>query len=242
MPSAVVPRYAPAVFARPIPVVVGLGLLLGSGLLACQRPPPDADVAPTDAPAPAPEDPMEVYEGLEAKIAEGSDTEDDRKDALERVRAIEDDGSPQYAFARAAIVGRVAELRGIKAGKLVTEAEQYAKLSMDRDPQWRDRAAARMLGTLWVMAPGRLLEHGDSETGISMLEELAESAPDVVENQLRLGEAYLFFGDPESAGEPLCRARAGRDALRPDEAALLDKLIAEAEEEGPLPCADANPS
>ena len=180
-----------------------------------------------------------IYEDLEAAIAGGTDSEDDRQQAMDRVREIADDGTAAYAFARAAIIGRVAELRGVKAGKLVTEAEQWAKTSIDRDPEYRQQAASRMIGSLWVMAPPRLIEHGDSEEGIDLLESLAEKHPEVPENGLRAAEAYLFLGDPDPAVPHLCRIRSARDALRPDDRALYDRLVEEVMDGQELSCGDA---
>jgi hypothetical protein len=205
---------------------------------------------PDSAPAVPPEDTgggekapagdyQAIYDDLEAAIAEGRDSEDDRQQAMTRVREIADDGTAAYAFARAAIVGRVAELRGVKAGKLVTEAEQWAKASIDRDPEYRQQAASRMIGSLWVMAPPRLVEHGDSEEGLELLESLAEAHPEVPENGLRAAEAYLFLGDTDPAIPHLCRIRSARDALRPDDRALFDKLAREVGGGQELPCGDA---
>lgn len=200
---------------------------LGLCGVACQPPPPDSTVAPQITDAVQDENAIAVYEELEALIADGKDSEDDRQYALERVRSMADDNSPGYAFARAALLGRVAELRGVKAGKLVTEAERYARLSIERDPNFREKAATRMLGSLYVMAPPRLVEHGDSEEGLELLEALTEERPDDVINHLRLAEAFIHLGDPEPALEHLCAAVGGRAALRADEQALLDRLVAD---------------
>lgn len=223
--------------AGSIPLLVQL--LVGASACRSDSAPPAT--VPTDAPAATAEtgDYGSVYEELEAKIAGGSDTEDDRQQAMDRVREIPDDGSAAYAFARAAILGRVAELRGVKAGKLVTEAETWAKTSIDRDPEYRQQAARRMIGSLWVMAPPRLVEHGDSEDGIDLLESLATEHPEVPENGLRAAEAYLFLGDPDPAVPHLCRIRSARDALRPDDRALYDKLVEEVTSGQELSCGDA---
>lgn len=205
-------------------------------VLAGCRPPTAAEVTPAVAQAAEQKDALAISDELEALIAEGRDTEDDRVYALDRVRSIPDDGSAGYAFARAAVAGRVAELRGVKAGKLVGEAEGNARRSIERDPEFRERAASRLLASLWVMAPPRLLEHGDSEEGLSLLEELAEEQPEILLNHLRLAEAYIFLGDPEPAVPHLCTVKAGRDSLRRDDDALLTRLLEEAADEGPIEC------
>ncbi len=210
--------------------------VLAVAMGGCPKTPTSADVAPEIATAAAEADAMEIYEELEALIAEGKDSEDDRQYALDRIKGIDDDTSAEYAFARAALLGRVAELRGVKAGKLVTEVERYARLSIERDPEFRDKAATRMLGSLYVMAPPRLVEHGDSEEGLTLLEDLTAEKPDVVVNHLRLAEAFIHLGDPDPALAHLCTASGGRDALRPDEAALLDRLVADVGGEQSLEC------
>jgi hypothetical protein len=208
-------------------------------VLGCR--PDGAAVPPDGGTATVPGDALGVSDSLETQIEEGSASEDDRVRALEQVRAIPDDGSAGYAFARAAVAGRVAELRGIKAGKLVGEAEGFARKSIERDPEFRERAASRMLGSLWVMAPPRLLEHGDSEKGLALLETLAKEQPDEPLNHLRLGEAYIFLGDAEPAVSHLCIVKQGQDALRRDDRALLERLMDEAGEEEPIECEAASP-
>lgn len=218
---------------------LSLTLLL---LAACDKPPTaETTATPDEAQAQAPEEPIAIYDELEALIEQGKGSDDARKDALDRIQAVQDDGSAQYAFVRAAITGRVAELRGVKAGKLVTQAESWAQKSIERDPEYRDRAAKRMLGTLWVLAPPRLIEHGDSESGLEMLEELAEAQPDIAQNHLRVAEAYVALGDPDPAVEFLCRAQAGVDQLRRDERELLDRIIEEVTDGQELSC-DAPPA
>ena len=211
-------------------------------LLALGCRPTGSTVVPQDGGAETEtRDALAVSDGLEALVEDGRASEDDRVKALEQVRSIPDDGSAGYAFARAAVAGRVAELRGVKAGKLVGEAEGFAKQSIDRDPQFRERAASRMLGSLWVMAPPRLLEHGDSEKGLALLETLAKEQPQEPLNHLRLAEAYVFLGDPEPAVSHLCIVAAGQQALRRDDQALLQRLMDEAGEEEPIECEAASP-
>lgn len=200
--------------------------------IAC-TPKPSADL---DHPGDGPTDPVAVYEALEHDIGEGHDSEQARVDALARVERTADDGTAAYAFVRAALLGRVAELRGADAGKLVTSAEQWARKSLERDPNYRERAATAMLGSLYVMAPGRLLEHGDSEHGLEMLEELVEAAPTRIDLRVRLSQAYLHLGDDDAARPHLCAALAGREQLRGDERKLLDALVGDVGGAASLAC------
>lgn len=203
-------------------------------VLGCR--PSSETATPGDTTAVEHRDALVVSDELEALIEKSADSEDDRVGALERVRAIPDDGSAGYAFARAAVAGRVAELRGIKAGKLVGEAEGFASKSIERDPEFRARAASRMLGSLWVMAPPRLLEQGDSEKGLALLETLAREQPDEQLNHLRLAEAYVFLGDTDPAIPHLCMVQGERAALRRDDDALLQRLLDEVADEEPIQC------
>jgi hypothetical protein len=221
----------------PMPRPTRLVLLL---VLGC-HPQGSSDVAPGTGAEVEARDALSVSDELETLVEQGKATEDDRVRALEQVRAIPDDGTAGHAFARAAVAGRVAELRGVKAGKLVGEAEGFARTSIERDPEFRARAASRMLGSLWVMAPPRLLEHGDSEKGLALLETLAKEQPDELLNHLRLAEAYVFLGDPEPAVPHLCTAMKGRDTLRLDDQALLQRLMDEAADEEPIQCEAASP-
>jgi FimV-like protein len=122
---------------------------------------------------------------------------------------------------------------------LVGEAEKYARMSREMDPNFRDGAATRMLGSLYVLAPADMVKHGDSEDGISMLEELAKQRPEVPQNQLRLAEAYIALGDKDSARDPLCKAVAMRGSFRRDDQVLLDKLV---DEMKPFQCPAPAPS
>jgi hypothetical protein len=214
------------------------------GLAAC-RPAADSATPPTSNPGDttgpstepvAPKTPSQILDELESRIAVGQDREKERVAAYDQVRAMPDDGSADYAFARAALAGRVAENRGAGAGKLVTEAETWARKTLERDPDYHDGAAVRMLGSLYVLAPGRLVEHGDSEDGLSMLEDLVESRPDNPVNHLRVAEAYIHLGDVEPSFSHLCAARAAASVLRQDERRLLDELIEDAGGQEALRC------
>jgi hypothetical protein len=172
-------------------------------------------------------DALALSDALEALIAEGKDTPADREFALNTVRAHELP-TTEYAFARAAITGRVVQTRGLTGAGLVADVEKWALASRKLDPNFRGGAAARMLGTLYVMAPAGWLEHGDSEQGLELLEGLVKAHPETLENQLRLAEAYISLGDPAPATPYLCRCRARRGDLRRDDQQLLDHLFADA--------------
>lgn len=170
--------------------------------------------------------PIDVYQRLEARIDEGKDSKKDREDAYRHVQTL-DDGTPGYFFARAAIAGRLAEKRGAEAGLLVTEAEDYARRARAVDPDFLDGSATRLLGSLYVLAPGRLLRHGDSESGLELLENEVKAHPDRLIGRLRLAEAYIALNDPDPATEHLCAVQAGEATLSNGDKKLLAKLVAD---------------
>lgn len=167
---------------------------------------------------------LAISDALEQLIDEGKDTTSDRAYAWEAARRIRPDHTAADAFARAAIAGRLVQARGLAVAGLVAVVERFARRSLELDPKFRDGAATRMLGTLYVLAPGPLLEEGDSEDGLALLEGLAAARPQIPENHLRLAEALLALGERGQALMPLCRALAARASLRPDDQRLLDKL------------------
>lgn len=177
-------------------------------------------------------DTLALSDALEALIAQGQDMPADRAYAYSVVRTQEPD-TAATAYARATITGRLVQDQGLRAGALISDVERYGLRSRELDPNFRDGAAALLLGKLYVMAPPTFLERGDSETGLALLEEITAAYPDKPENHLRLAEAYLTLHDPEPAGPHLCFCLAHRAALRPDDQQVLEGLLDEA---GPLPC------
>ncbi len=170
-------------------------------------------------------DALELSDTLEALISQGTDTPADREYAWKAVRRHEQD-TAAYCFARAAITGRLVQQRGLLGANLVPDVENFARRSRELDPEFRGGAATRLLGTLYVIAPASFIQHGDSEEGLDLLEGLTKQHPDVLENHLRLAEAYIALGDPTPALPHLCTCIAGRARLRRDDQQLLDRLVA----------------
>ena len=189
----------------------------GCGPLRGFRPSLPAVVAPQA-------DPLVVSDQLETLIEEGKDTPEAREKAYEQVRRNPGD-TAGAAFGRAAVTGRLVQQKGLLAANLVRDVEFYARRSRELDPAFRDYASTRMLGTLYVMAPASLLKHGDSESGLEMLEVLGREHPNVPENHLRLAEAYVSLGDSERARPQVCQCLAVRNRLRRDDQALLNQLF-----------------
>lgn len=173
------------------------------------------------------QDALAVADALEALIAQGIDTPADREFAYNAVRSRPVD-TAAYTYARAVVTGRLVQEKGLLGADMVGEVEHYASRSRKLDPDFRDGAATRMLGTLYVVAPAPLLHDGDSEKGLEILEELVQKRPDLLENHLRVAEAYIALNDPDPAKEHLCICKAGQDRMRRDDRALLQQLLKDA--------------
>ncbi len=213
--------------------VTPLGALVAAMLACVSACAPSTSTVPTERVSPAllaasELSPLTICDTLESLVAAGRDTPDDREFAYSLV-AQHPVRKADDAFARAAVAGRLAQTSGLSAPALVEEVERYARQSMRMDPSFRKGAAQRMLGTLYVLAPGMLLEHGDSERGLELLEQLADKWPEDVETRLRLAEAYVALDDPEPAFKHLCFCLAHRGDLRPDDRQLLERLVEDAE-------------
>ena len=172
-------------------------------------------------------DALALSDALEELIAANRATSRDRDFAFAKVHDMDAD-TAGTAFGHAAIIGRKVQESGLRAALLVGDVERYARLSRELDPNFREGAATRMLGTLYVIAPATLLKHGDSETGLELLEQLTTAHPETPENHLRLAEAYIALNDPQPAVPHLCFALAHQDALRPDDRRLLSSLSGDA--------------
>lgn len=166
---------------------------------------------------------LAIADALEALVARSADTHADRQYAYQRVRHLPA-ATAEDTLGRAIIAGRLAQISGLSAPSLVAEVERYARRSAELDPALRSGAAQRLLGTLYVMAPAALLSHGDSESGLELLQQVAQRFPEHVSNRLRVAEGYVALGDPEPARPHLCYCVAHRPQLRPDEQKLLDDL------------------
>ncbi len=169
-------------------------------------------------------DALAIADGLEKLIDSNKDTSNDRAAAYDAVRQWPNRAA-DYAFARASLAGRLAQVKGLSAIGLVREMERWARYSIKLDASFRKGAAKRMLGTLYVLAPASLLDHGDSEEGLELLEGLLEKHPEDIENHLRVAEGYVSLDDPEPAYPALCKCSAGRARLRPSDQRLLAHLL-----------------
>ncbi|MSP24424.1 MAG: hypothetical protein EXR75_04525 [Myxococcales bacterium] len=180
-------------------------------------------------------DAVGLADALEQLIEEERATIGDREAAYDAVRGWRRP-TADYAYARAALAGRLAQVRGLSATGLVRETEALARASMALDPNYRNGAARRMLGTLYVLAPAQLLAHGDSEAGLELLEAQLAAYPRDPQNRVRLAEGYLSLNDVEPAREHLCAALRDARDLKASEHKLLATLVEQAGGSSTLTC------
>jgi hypothetical protein len=188
---------------------------------------PNAGISPALVAANETHDALATADALEDLIAEGNDRAEDREFAYNVVRAKPLD-TAAYTYARAVVTGRLVQQRGLLGADLIGDIEFYTRRSRELDPNFRTGAATRMLGTLYVIAPPALLRHGDSETGLELLEKLVQAHPEIIENHLRVGEAYIALGDADPAKEHLCKCQAEQARMRRDDRILLAQLMKDA--------------
>jgi hypothetical protein len=193
-------------------------LSLASGCLDVIR------LRPEFRPAAINHDALELSDALETLIDQQKETPNDREAAYDAVRNWKQ-RSASYAYARAKLAGRLAEMEGLLAIGLIGEMEKYSRISVALDPRFRDGAARRMLGTLYVLAPPSMMKYGDSEEGLELLEKQLERYPKDTQNHVRVAEGYIALNDEEGAYGPLCFAIEHAEKLRPSEKRLMDTLI-----------------
>lgn len=203
--------------------VVALAAGAGQGCAAHYEP-LSSDASSTRGTLPA----LALADELNRLIAEDKATEADRRSAHDAASHLAVKNA-EDALGQAMLAGRLAQVEGLAAPGLVRDVERFARLSAEFDPTLRFGAAWRILGTLYVMAPSALLDHGDSEAGLELLERVTRKWPKHPENHLRLAEAYLALGDAAPAPAHLCFCVANRTKLRQDDQRLLDELLKEAD-------------
>lgn len=178
---------------------------------------------------------IQIHERLEVLIDQQKDSKQDREDAYALVTK-RTGTTPEDFFARAAVAGRLAENRGLQAMGLVTEAEDYARRCRAVDPDFREGAATRLLGSLYILAPANLVKHGDSETGLELLEKEVEAHPDRLVSRLRLADGYIALNDPDPSREHLCVVKQGQAGLTAADKRLFARLL---QDSGDLKCGSA---
>lgn len=111
----------------------------------------------------------------------------------------------------AGLVGRDDRLRGRSA---MARIRTDARRAIEIDPGHDGAGPHRVLGALYLRAPGPPTGVGSLRRALRHLERAVELAPDEAENLLFLAEAYLEDGRPDEAGALLDRAEPLLRSLR----------------------------
>ncbi|MBN2197054.1 MAG: hypothetical protein JW751_29890 [Polyangiaceae bacterium] len=175
---------------------------------------------------------LSLSDTLETYYATGEPSPRDLSWAYHRVKDVPVTTAGE-TYGKAKITARWVQSRGMLAASQLREVEALLLQSQELDANFRQGAAEFMLGVLYVHAPARLVEHGDSEVGLSLLEAHLAQHPDDPPKQLRLAEAYIALNDPDPAHPLLCSCQRRRAALSQSEQVLLDELLKRA---GEQPC------
>ena len=211
-----------------------LGVSLALGLGGCLD---VVQLRPELRGAAAARDALALADRIEDLIDDQAISAGDRRAAYDAVKRWPE-RTAAYAYARASITGRLAEVKGLSASRLISEVETWARRSHALDPRFRRGAARRMLGTLYVLAPTSFVRHGDSEVGLDLLEKQMRLYPQDPVNHLRLAEGFVALSDPDPAYELVCHVKPKLDALRPSDRRLYRTLVESLGGPDMLGCAD----
>lgn len=130
-------------------------------------------------------------------IAERTASGEDALAAAERGRSMAAAAVTRWPHSAAAhyllayATGLVAEQRPLQALKLVAVIEQEAQLAADLDAAMHNGGPERMLGELYLRAPGFPVSIGDSALAVEHYRRAVALAPDHRANRLGLVEALL---------------------------------------------------
>ena len=157
-----------------------------------------------------------------------------RQSQAARLSDCPDDQTVEYAHARTLVEARSAEGRGLEGLAALRRAAKYAEIAFTRDPEFREGATRRTLGSILALASEHLA-HGDSERGIELLSEQLEKYPEDPRNYLRAIEGYVALDDLKSAIDIYC-SYSNREfvdvILRKEDKALRSELSKIMQSEG----------
>ncbi|MEF2144095.1 MAG: tetratricopeptide repeat protein [Desulfovibrionaceae bacterium] len=198
-------------------VVCGLVCLL-LVLPGCVGRPPDAATEPGIWPVCTPEqaealaadnrlsESLECFAGRARQAGKDVDAADllrGRELGLEAVRLDPGNGRAWYALAY--LTGRLAQAHPLDGLALAKELEAQA-LQAARLDALQDKAGPdRMLGRLYLRAPGFPVSVGDPEAAAEHFHKAASLAPDFPDNGIGLAEALFEVGRTDKACDELAR-------------------------------------
>jgi len=126
-------------------------------------------------------------------------------EAARRVSRGPDDA--EAAYLEAVNLGLYVQAKGLTAVGRLTELVALLKIA-GKQPQIDDGGPLRVLGLLYVKAPGWPVGPGDLDLGLDLLKKAAETYPEHPLNHLFYAEALIADGKKEQARAELERTRA----------------------------------
>jgi len=102
-------------------------------------------------------------------------------------------------FYRAAAIGLFIQENKLKGRSGMTDIRADAQRAIELDSTYSDGGPYRILGTLYLRAPGPPTGIGSTRRALRTLQQAYEVAPEHPANVLRLAEAHLEVGNPEAA-------------------------------------------
>lgn len=131
------------------------------------------------------------------KASRLSDAKRGRQLAETGVKLLPESGQAHYLHAY--LTGLEAENDALRGLELVPIIEREARVASELDPSIDHAGPDRMLGELYLRAPGMPVSIGDVEKAVLHYQQAFDIAPGYAENQLGLVEALLEAGDVKKA-------------------------------------------
>jgi len=106
-------------------------------------------------------------------------------------------------FYRAAAIGLFIQENKLKGRSGMDDIRADAQRAIELDPTYSDGGPYRVLGTLYLRAPGPPTGIGSTRRALRTLQQAYEVAPNHPANVLRLAEAHVDLGNPQEAADLL---------------------------------------
>ncbi len=126
-----------------------------------------------------------------------SDAKRGRQLAETGVKLLPESGQAHYLYAY--LTGLEAENDALRGLELVPMIEREARIASELDPSVDHAGPDRMLGELYLRAPGMPVSIGDVEKAVAHYQRAFDIAPGYAENQLGLVETLLEAGEVKKA-------------------------------------------
>ena len=151
-----------------------------------------------------------------------ADARKGRKLAEAAATMLPESGRAHYLYAY--LTGLEAENSPLRGLELVPVIEREAALAAKFDPEVNEAGPDRMLGELYLRAPGAPLSIGDLEKAAVHYRRAMAIAPKHIENQLGLVETLMEDGEDEEACTYLHRLLSDMPPVRSSEASWRQAL------------------